>query len=174
MPSEDQANPSFFARIGLAWRVLFDALLAGKVAALTLPAPEPAEVPPEKVHASGLFVLSALQQEGRFIDFVQQEIAGFSDEEIGAAARVVHSGCRKAVQKYVGLDPVRTEQEGDAVTVPDGFDPQRIRLTGNVTGHPPFKGTLRHPGWAARDIRLPDLNPALDARILAPAEVELA
>ena len=130
-------------------------------------------LPPEKVHASGLFMLSALQQEGRFIDFVQQEIAAFSDEEIGAAARVVHSGCRKAVQKYIGLDPIRTEEEGAAVTVPEGFDPQRIRLTGNVTGNPPFKGSLRHHGWVARDVRLPALNPALDARILAPAEVEL-
>ena len=92
MPSEVEANPSFFARIGLAWRVLFDAVLAGKVATLALPEAEPVEQPPEKVHASGLFVLSALQQEGRFIDFVQQEIAAFSDEEIGAAARVVHSG----------------------------------------------------------------------------------
>ena len=160
--------------MGLAWRVLFDAVLAGKVAVLAAPAAEPAELPPEKIHASGLFVLSALQQEGRFVDFVQQEIAAFSDEEIGAAARVVHSGCRKAVQKYFGLEPIRTEEEGASVTVPAGFDPQRIRLTGNVTGNPPYKGSLKHHGWAARDIRLPGLNPALDARVLAPAEIELA
>ena len=174
MPSEVETIPSFFARIGLAWRVLFDANLAGKVAALSAPAPERVAEPPEKVHASGLFVLSALQQEGRFIDFVQQEIAAFSDEEIGAAARVVHGGCRKAVHKYFGLEAIRTEEEGAAVTIPTGFDPQRIRLTGNVTGNPPYKGSLKHHGWAARDVRLPALNPALDARVLAPAEVELA
>ena len=159
--------------MGLAWRVLFDAVLAGKVAALAAPAPETEEQPPEKVHASGLFVLSALQQEGRFVDFVQQEVASFSDEEIGAAARVVHSGCRKAIHKYFGLERIRSEAEGDAVTVPTGFDPQRIRLTGNVTGNPPYKGTLKHHGWTAKEIRLPALNPSLDGRVLAPAEVEL-
>lgn len=174
MATEVEENPGFFARLGLAWRVLVDGALAGKVSALALPEGEPAELPPEKAHASGLFVLSALQQEGRFIDFVQQEVASFSDEEIGAAARVVHSGCRKAVQKYLEIEPILTEAEGAAMTVPVGFEPQKIRLTGNVTGNPPFKGTLKHHGWSAREVRLPELNEALDPRVLAAAEVELS
>jgi hypothetical protein len=59
------------------------------------------------------------------------------------------------------------------VTVPTGFNPERIRLTGNVAGQPPFRGALKHHGWVATSIRLPSMSPTLDPRIIAPAEVEL-
>lgn len=175
MPSEEQV-PSFFGRIGLAWRVFVDSEAATKLAAI-LKTPEPIAPPvepPEKVHASGLFVLSALQQEGRFLDFVRQDIASFSDEDIGAAARVVHSGCKKAVEKYLVIAPVLKDEEGAKVTVPTGFDSNRIRLTGNVTGNPPFKGVLKHHGWVATQLQFPSLNPDIDHRVIAPAEVELS
>jgi hypothetical protein len=32
-----------------------------------------------------------------------------------------------------------------------------VRLTGNVVGKAPFKGTLSHRGWRATDVRLPQL-----------------
>jgi hypothetical protein len=118
-------------------------------------------------------VLGALQREGRLIDFLQQDITGFSDEEVGAAARVVHSGCRKLIQQYFTFEPVRSESEGSGITVPAGFDSGRIRLTGNVSGQPPFRGTLKHHGWVAKDIRLPAISDAVDPKIIAPAEVEL-
>lgn len=166
-------TPSFFARLGLAWRVLFNAPLAGQVAALQAP-PEtkPAE-PPEKTHASGLAVLALLQREGRLIDFLQEDVASFSDAEIGAAARVVHGGSRKVLQNYLKLEPALHDSEGASVTVPAGFNAERIRLTGNVAGQPPFRGTLKHHGWIASEVRLPAVSPTLDARVLAPAEVEL-
>ena len=50
---------------------------------------------------------------------------------------------------------------------------QRIRLTGNVAGQPPFRGSLKHHGWVATGVRLPALSESLDPRMLAPAEVEL-
>jgi hypothetical protein len=118
-------------------------------------------------------VLAALQREGRLIDFLEQEVTGFSDEDIGAAARVVHSGCRKVLQQYFVLEPALPEAEGATLTVPPGFDAQRIRLTGSVTGKPPFKGTLKHHGWIAKETRLPSLQADLDPRVVAPAEVEL-
>ena len=133
-----------------------------------LPAP-----PPEATHASGLFLLSMLQREGRFVDFLQEDVAGFSDEQVGAAARVVHEGCRKVVKQYLDLEPVLDKEEGATVDVPAGFDANRIRLTGNVAGAPPFKGALKHHGWAAKDVKLPAPPTALDVKILAPAEVEL-
>jgi hypothetical protein len=165
--------PSFFARLGLAFRVLGNASLAAKVVALEAPAEKPAEVPPEKTHASGLAVLALLQREGRLIDFLQEDVTAFSDAEIGAAARVVHSGSRKVLEQYLTLEPVLKQAEGDAVTVPTNFDAQRIRLTGNVAGQPPFRGTLKHHGWAASSVRLPVVSETLDARVIAPAEVEL-
>jgi hypothetical protein len=177
MGSEVEQQPGFFARVGLAFKVLGDASLAGKLVELiNKPEPKieaPKAVPQEKAHASGLFVLSVLQQDGRLIDFLQQDVAGFSDEEVGAAARVVHGGCRKALQRLVTTTRVMNDDEGATVTVPAGFDANRIRLTGNVTGQPPFKGTLKHHGWAATDLKFPTLAENMDYRILAPAEVEL-
>jgi hypothetical protein len=143
-------------------------------APVALPAPAPVrEVPPEVRHASGLQVLAMLQREGRLVDFLQEEVAPFSNEEVGAAARIVHEGCRKVLRQLVDLEPVLPESEGARVTVPAGFDANRIGLTGNVAGQPPFQGTLKHPGWAVRSLRFPTISETLDARILARAEVEL-
>ena len=126
------------------------------------------------MHASGLLLVASLQREGRLLDFLQQDVAGFSDEEVGAAARVVHTGCRKVLAAVFRVRAGSKEAEGSTITVPQGFDPQRIRLTGNVAGQPPFKGTLKHHGWVAKEIRMPALSEAMDPRIVAPAEVELA
>ncbi len=178
IPSET----SFWLRWRTAWaafnRVLANPDVCRQVAELLRPSPSPApskpvEPPPERVHASGLAVLSLLQREGRLIDFLQEDMAAFSDAEIGAAARVVHGGCRKVFTEYCTLEPVLNDAEGAAITVPAGFDAQRIRLTGNLAGSPPFSGTLKHHGWLAVKVRLPAVSEAMDARVLAPAEVEL-
>jgi hypothetical protein len=167
--------PSFFARLGLAFRVLGNATLAQKLVALEAPAAVeiPAEPAPEKLHASGLAVLGLLQREGRLIDFLQEDVSSYSDADIGAAARVVHAGSRKVLQNYLTLEPVLKDGEGASVTVPAGFNAERIRLTGNVAGNPPYRGSLKHQGWVATKISLPAVSPSLDPRILAPAEVEL-
>lgn len=182
MNQQMEPEPSFFARLALAWsafwRVLGNPGLARQIAPL-LRAPEseapvaPAELPPERIHASGLLVLSMLQREGRLIDFLQEDVATFADGDVGAAARVVHAGCRKVLGQCLTLEPALKDAEGASVTVAAGFDAQRIRLTGNVAGQPPFRGTLKHHGWVATTVRLPELSDKLDARILAPAEVEL-
>ena len=135
--------------------------------------PKPVELPPERVHASGLAVLSMLQREGRLIDFLKEDMAAFSDAEIGAAARVVHAGCRKVFSEYFAIEPALTDAEGATIQVPAGFDAQRIRLTGNIAGQPPFRGTLKHHGWVATAVRMPAVSETLDPRVLAAAEVEL-
>ena len=168
---------SFFQRLGLAWACLTNSAIASQAAkARTLLASssetEPA-IPAERVHASGLAVLAMLQREGRFIDFLKDDVASYADADVGAAARVVHAGCRKVLDQSLELAPVLPQAEGDRVSVPAGFDAQRIRLTGHVTGQPPFKGTLRHHGWAVTAVRLPAVNEAMDPRVLAAAEVEL-
>jgi len=172
----NQTSISFLRRLGLAFRVLFDSELAARALgpkAAEPPAPT-APVPPERVHASGLLLLNAFQREGRLIDFLQQEVASFSDAEIGAAARVVHGGCRKVLRQYFDLQPATPEAEGSSITIPQGFDSRKLRLTGNISGSPPFRGTVRHHGWIAQQIRLPAVSEAIDPRVVAPAEVELA
>ncbi len=171
--STPPSTPSFFARLGLAFRVLGNRSLATEVAALAAPTLPSAAPPPEQVHAAGLAVLALLQREGRLIDFLQEEVAAFSDAEIGAAARVVHAGSRKVLGQYLSLEPVLRDAEGATVTVPSGFNAEKIRLTGNVAGQPPFRGTLKHHGWITTAVRFPAVPTTLDPRILAPAEVEL-
>ncbi|QRK08162.1 DUF2760 domain-containing protein [Archangium violaceum] len=130
--------------------------------------------PPEREHAPALQLLSMLQREGRFIDFLQEDVAAFPDADVGAAARIVHEGCRKVVRQYLSLEPVLPQTEGDRVNVPAGFDAQRIRLTGNVAGQPPYSGALKHHGWVTTAVKFPSTSPAMDPRVLAPAEVELS
>lgn len=177
----------FFARLGLALRLLFDGDLAARLhgahvsaaqeptpAPMRLPSPPEVAAPSASHHAEGaLHLLTILQREGRLVDFLQEEASRFSDAEIGAAARVVHAGCRKAMQQYFTLAPVRSEAEGAAITVEAGFDPTSICLTGKVQGQPPYRGRLAHAGWRATTVQLPTRAADHDPHILAPAEVEL-
>jgi hypothetical protein len=133
------------------------------------PPPKPAE-PPEH---TALRLLASLQEEGRLVDFLTEEIAGYSDEQIGAATRGIHAASGKALRACLTLEPVLPGGEDDTVTVPVGFDPATIRLTGNVHGNPPFSGTLRHAGWRVTGIAIPARS-GLDPKIIAPAEVEIA
>ncbi len=185
MENQSVNEPSFFARLGTAfacfWRALGNPAFCREVAPLLREPPEkpadqlkPIEVPAERLHASGLLVFSMLQREGRLIDFLQEEVAAYSDADVGAAARVVHAGCRKVLQQALALEPVLKDSEGAAVTVPTGFDAQQIRVTGNVAGNPPFHGALKHHGWVTTAVRLPAISESLDPRVLAPAEVELS
>lgn len=136
------------------------------------PAPEPI-VLKESTPDAALQLLSVLQKEARFIDFIKEEISAYSDADIGVAARVVHEGCNKAIKEYFTLESVRSDQEGSKITLPKGFDAADVRLTGNIVGQAPFTGTLIHKGWKVTDIRLPKLTEGHKASIVAAAEVEL-
>jgi hypothetical protein len=122
---------------------------------------------------AALQLLSLLQREGRFVDFLEEDVSSFSDAQIGAAARVVHDGCRKAIREHLPLEPVRTEDEGSKIKIEKGFDAHKVRLTGNVTGEAPFTGTLAHRGWKVKEVKLPKMTEGHDATIVAPAEVEV-
>lgn len=122
---------------------------------------------------AALQLLALFQREARLIDFTQENLSAYSDADIGAAARVVHEGCSKVLREHFTIDAVRSEAEGSRVVLEAGFDASAVRLTGNVVGSAPFRGTLSHRGWRASEVRLPKLAEAHDASILAAAEVEL-
>jgi hypothetical protein len=139
-----------------------------------VPAPTPAPVVlKESTPEAALQLLSLLQKEARFIDFINEDVTAFRDDEIGAAARVVHGGCSKAIKEHFSLAPVRTEAEGSNITLPAGFDASENRITGNIVGQAPFTGTLIHKGWQVKEIRLPKLAQGYNAAIIAAAEIEL-
>lgn len=189
--------------IGSFFAILANARLAGDIHRLRTGEPLAADVPPSEVRVEGpvekiietrvevpvekiverrvevatdtaaLQLLGLLQREARFVDFIQEDVAPYSDAEIGAAARVVHGGCRKLLAEHFTLAPVRAEAEGSRVTLAAGFDAAAVRLTGNVVGQAPFTGSLSHRGWQVTQVRLPQLTDARAAAIIAQAEVEL-
>jgi hypothetical protein len=121
-----------------------------------------------------LTLLSVLQREGRLIDFLKEPIAGYNDAQIGAAVRDIHRDCAAALDRMFALKPLLDQPDGANVEVPAGFDAGRYRLTGNLAGQAPYRGTLRHPGWVATQTQLPEWNgQAASSNVVAPAEVEL-
>ena len=119
----------------------------------------PAPPVPDESPDRAVQVLALLQREGRFIDFVREDLAAYSDAQIGAAARDVHAGCRRVLERYVTLESILAGREGEPITVGQDqkIDPAALHLVGNVTGQPPFRGTLLHPGWRAVRVDLPPL-----------------
>jgi hypothetical protein len=180
-------------RFGLAFktffRVLSDDTFAGGVRGLmegkapAAPVAPVTAIPPTQVggpavaapaRSDALTLLSVLQREARLVDFLKEDIAPYSNEQVGAAVRDVHRDAAKSLERMFALQPVMREFEGASVDVPPGFDPARVRLVGNVSGNPPIRGRLRHGGWEATKVQLPEWSGAAStANVIAPAEVEL-
>ena len=169
-------------RIVLAFRCFFNILFGGSLSPEVLTelnlakretkAPAPA-APVVKASDGALQILAILQRDSRLLDFLMEDVQAYSDAQIGAGVRQIHADCRKALQEHLALGPVMADAEGATVTVPPGFDPSAVRLTGNVTGQPPFRGTLLHRGWRVKAIKLAPPPEGQDEFVLQPAEVEL-
>ncbi|MCB2156658.1 DUF2760 domain-containing protein [bacterium] len=136
-----------------------------------------AEAPPATAFqgstAPAIQVLGLLQKEGRLVDFLMEDISSFSDADVGAAVRQIHSGCRTVLDERFKLERVLQDDEGAAVEVPADFDASAISVIGNVSGEPPYKGTLNHRGWRAAETHLPTVPADADHTIVHPAEVEV-
>lgn len=175
--------PSFGTRLRLALSILGDAAFAARVLEVRDAKPVKAALPPKPVEPpkptapsyedGALVVLAILQREGRFLDFVQDDVASAPDADVAAAARVVHEGCRAALKRHVDVVPLRDDAEGAAVTIEAGYDANATKLTGNVSGKGPWKGAVQHRGWRAKSVSLPLPAPGHDATALAPAQVEV-
>ncbi len=176
-------------RMLLAIRVFFGTLLSAATArrieqalgqdadeSKPTPTPKPkqpaAPLPPARSEAVTL--LSTLQREARFVDFIKEPIDGYADAQIGAAVRDIHRDCATVLDRLFGLEPLLSDEEGAEVEVAAGFDPGRYKLSGNVTGEPPFSGQMVHHGWQATICKLPQWSgSSAAARVVVPAEVEL-
>jgi hypothetical protein len=170
-------------RLWFAWvcffRVLFDAAFASRAyAARNALPPAPPAPPPKPVSIptantdSALQLLALLQRQGRLIDFLQEDITAADDRDLGAAARVVHQGCRKALADHGTFVAIATDDEGATITLaasPKGD----TKLVGNVPNAPPYKGVLKHRGWRVVDFSLPVTVGDHDATIVAPCEIEI-
>jgi hypothetical protein len=176
------------AAFQIFFKTLFDAETASRVSDLlsgkTLPAatviptppvtpPKPVE-PPKPRQSEALTLLAALQREARLVDFLKEDLSGYADEQIGAAVREIHRDAGQVLNRLFAIEPVVNDAEGATVDVPAGFDAGQYRLTGQVTGSPPYRGALQHHGWQATKCELPTFTGSpTAANTLAPAEVQL-
>jgi hypothetical protein len=119
-----------------------------------------------------LQILTILQRDSRLVDFLMEDIASYSDDQVGAAVRELHDQCRDSIARHVTLQPVIDGVEGTPAKAPSG-DPHVVRFIGNVPATPPSGGTLRHKGWRAAKVDLPALAAKEDTTIIAPAEIEI-
>jgi hypothetical protein len=174
-------------KIVLAFRAFFALLFGGKlpddlVAELGLmprsaaPAPKPAPPPPPvpqiKLTDGALQLLGMLQRDGRVLDFFMEDIAPYSDEQVGAAARDVHEKTREILIRHFAPAPVIDAVEGSVANPVKGAG--LVKYVGNVPASgEPGPGLLRHRGWKATTATLPTLASKQDLTILAPAEIEL-
>ncbi len=128
----------------------------------------------EPSRSEAVSLLAVLQREARFVDFIKEPIGSYSDAQIGAAVRDVHKGCAAVLDRLFALQPLNATTEGASVQVPRNFDPAQFRVIGNVTGEPPFHGTLLHHGWRAAKSELPDWTGSeASSLVVAPAEIEV-
>lgn len=136
------------------------------------PMPVPAN---NQAEAEIVGFLARLQEKGRLIDFLMDDVTTFNDAQVGAAARVVHEGCRAVLKEHFRIRPVREESEGSSVTIAAGYPADEYRLIGKISGAAPFSGTLVHRGWKTESVKLPRIVGLKADRLptIAPAEVEL-
>jgi hypothetical protein len=178
----------FGKRLAYAFKSFFGILSSGEIprevveeivqpSAQVAPAmtatPEPPPVSPVESTDRAVQMLAILQRDGRLIDFLTEDIAPYSDAQIGAAVRDLHQSCKQTLERYLTLEPIIASEEGQPVTVQEAIDPAAIKLIGNVTGKPPLRGLLRHRGWRVSAINLPPLPDTAGRSVVAPAEVEI-
>lgn len=123
--------------------------------------------------SDALSLLAALQSKGRFLDFIDGEISQYSDQQVGAAARLVHQGCSSALEEYLDLSPVHSEQEGSTISIDEDPGQNKYRFIGNLGENNPSQGRLVHKGWQLQKIALPKRNKDQQSMIIYPAEVEI-
>ena len=148
------------------------AAIASKPAAAPKPAaPAATTAPTVRVSDGALQLLAILQRDARLVDFLMEDIAGYSDDQVGAAVRELHDQCRDSLGRAIVLEPVIDGVEGTFAKAPSA-DPNVVRFVGNVPAKPPAGGTLRHKGWRAVKVNLPALA-SKDPAMIAPAEIEI-
>ena len=168
-----------WTRVKLAFAAFFTILFKGRLP-VALQTVVPASPPPVVAPPVGgdsadraIQMLALMQRDGRLIDFLMEDLGTYTDAQIGTAVRDVHAGCRRVLDHYVSLESILDGREGEQTMVAQELDASAVRLVGNVTGQPPFRGTLLHRGWRTARVDLPPLGPNTGRSIVAQAEVEV-
>jgi hypothetical protein len=167
-------------RLSLAWKILTNGRFAAEVATLldtpqaplAIPAPAPV-VPKKPLRSDAVSLLATLQREGRLVDFLKEPIEGYSDAQVGAAARDIHRDCGSVLERQFAIRPVLEQSENSSVELGSKMN-AGIKLSGKVGLGNPASGTLVHHGWQATKCEVPVwTGDAESASLISPAEVEV-
>jgi uncharacterized protein DUF2760 len=137
--------------------------------------PPPRPPPERRAEAEVVAFIGLLQEKGRLVDFLMDDVSLYDDSRVGAAARVVHFGCRDVLQEHFKVTPISDAEEGSQVMIPENYSVDEYRLMGKITGNPPFRGVLLHKGWKTESVKLPRIIKTGEKRLpsIAPALVEI-
>ncbi len=181
--------------LGTAFRAffaaLFDAAAAERIGAAidsAAPVPPPAgstagmiveSAPPQTpvapqsvqpLRSDAIALLGVLQREARFVDLVKENLAQFSDAQIGAAARPCLQQCASALDRMVGLVPIESSPDGSIVSVAESASAAHYQWIGEGES---ASGKLVHHGWTASKVELPHwTGNRVDAMVVAPAQIK--
>ncbi len=131
---------------------------------------------PKSSNDQAILLLTLLQEKGRLLDFLMEDVSTYSDEEIAGAARVIHQGCKDVVKDCFNPEAVCTDEESTKITLEEGYAVSDYKIVGNIDGTAPYSGTLVHKGWKAGKINLPVLNKTyegIEKPVIIPAEIEI-
>ncbi|SCA64059.1 hypothetical protein SCG7086_BT_00030 [Chlamydiales bacterium SCGC AG-110-P3] len=159
--------------LGLAFKAFFRAFKDPKAAKKFLQPNDTKKITKKEEDASHLQLLMLLQKSGRLIDFLQEDLSGCTDAQIGAAAKKVQQDCCGVLEELVTVRPVFEDREGASIQIPAGYDVSAIKVVGNVKGDAPYKGVLVHKGWRAHKRSLPKRVGHNTVEVLCQAEVEV-
>ena len=133
----------------------------------------PAETPrpvTKPTRSDAITLLSALQREARLVDLIQESLSGFSDAQVGAAARPCLQQSAQTLQRFFDLKPISDAADGSNVDVGSHESPARYQWVGEGTT---TSGGLIHHGWQASQVELPQYSgDAADGWVVAPAQVQ--
>ncbi len=178
-------------RLGLALKAFFSVLgnreTANRVqAAMKTPLLESKAAPVAKSEATppkselkesargrseALTLIATLQREARFLDLVQEPLDGYTDAQIGSAARDVLRDTSSTLKRLFGIERLVDLPEGERIELPSDMSASRWRVVGPTPNG--NKASLIHAGWQATHCDVPQWSGlAKDSLVLAPAEVE--
>ena len=155
----------------------FDQMIASSSTPKIQSTPAPVASPPKPAppaRSDAISLIAALQREARLLDIVTESLDGYSDAQIGAAAKEVLRDTGTVIERMFGLQPLTDAADGSELETPANFDAAQYRLTGNVSGEAPFRGAVAHHGWKATKCEVPTWSgEKSSAMIIAPIELEI-
>jgi len=124
----------------------------------------------DQLSDDAIVLLRLLQEEGRLLDFIKEDISSYDDSQVASASRVIHRGCSNVFKKYLSLDHVLDYDENMVVELPENIEQNALKVHGNKTG----KIKVIHRGWKITSSDLPKIisNDSKKDLLIVPAEGE--